>query len=82
MFMLHTDGTNIGRFKVRKLMGELKLISKQPGPLAYKKSPVGRPDIPMCRIESSTFRRRTRSDEAAPLAKAASVQRWVTARGC
>ena len=44
--MMRSDGTNIERFKVRKLMGELKLISKQPGSHAYKTATVERPDIP------------------------------------
>ncbi|TBU96738.1 IS3 family transposase [Phytopseudomonas dryadis] len=46
MFMLREDGIEIGRFKVRKLMSEMKLISKQPGSHAYKKATVERPDIP------------------------------------
>jgi len=44
--MLGEDGIEIGRFKVRKLMSEIKLISKQPGSHAYKKAAVERPDIP------------------------------------
>ncbi|SFU15934.1 putative transposase [Pseudomonas marincola] len=36
----------MGRFKVRKLMNELNLISKQLGSHAYKKATVERPDIP------------------------------------
>ncbi|KPX30403.1 hypothetical protein ALO77_04868 [Pseudomonas coronafaciens pv. garcae] len=36
----------MGRFKVRGLMRELGLISKQPGSHAYKKATVERPDIP------------------------------------
>jgi len=46
MFMMREDGIKIGRFKVRKLMSEMKLISKQPGSHAYKKATVERPDIP------------------------------------
>jgi putative transposase len=46
MFMVRAEGTNIGRFKVRKLMGELKLISKQPSSHAYEKAMGERPDIP------------------------------------
>ena len=46
MFMVRADGTNIGRFKVRKLMGELKLISKKPSSHAYEKATGERPDIP------------------------------------
>ncbi|WP_134063887.1 IS3 family transposase [Pseudomonas sp. JV241A] len=46
MFMMREDGIAIGRFKVRKLMSEMKLISKQPGSHAYKKATVERPDIP------------------------------------
>ncbi|WP_156160253.1 IS3 family transposase [Pseudomonas sp. 2(2015)] len=46
MFMMREDGIAIGRFKVRKLMNEMKLISKQPGSHAYKKATVERPDIP------------------------------------
>ena len=44
--MLQAEGTVIGRFKVRALMKEQGLISKQPGTHAYKKSTVERPDIP------------------------------------
>lgn len=46
MFMMCEDGIEIGRYKVRKLMSEMKLISKQPGSHAYKKATVERPDIP------------------------------------
>ncbi|UVM69386.1 IS3 family transposase [Pseudomonas sp. B21-009] len=46
MLMMREDGIAIGRFKVRKLMSEMKLISKQPGSHAYKKATVERPDIP------------------------------------
>ncbi|MGZ0700652.1 IS3 family transposase [Pseudomonas piscis] len=46
MFMMREDGIEIGRFKVRKLMNEMKLVSKQPGSHAYKKATVERPDIP------------------------------------
>ena len=46
MFMMREDGIEIGLFKVRKLMNEMKLVSKQPGSHAYKKSTVERPDIP------------------------------------
>jgi putative transposase len=44
--MLNDDGVVIGRFKVRRLMSELGLICKQPGPHAYKQVTVERPDIP------------------------------------
>ena len=44
--MMQDDGEQIGRFKVRGLMRELGLISKQPGSHAYKKATVERPDIP------------------------------------
>jgi len=44
--MLNDDGAVIGRFKVRRLMSELGLICKQPGPHAYKQATVERPDIP------------------------------------
>lgn len=46
MGMLQEDGHSIGRFKVRRLMKALGLISKQPGPHAYKTATVERPDIP------------------------------------
>lgn len=46
MLMMKEDGMQIGRFKVRKLMCEMNLISKQPGSHAYKKATVERPDIP------------------------------------
>lgn len=44
--MLLAEGTVIGRFKVRSLMREAGLISKQPGSHRYKKSTVERIDIP------------------------------------
>jgi putative transposase len=44
--MLHEEGIVVGRFKVRRLMNELGLICKQPGPHAYKQAAVERPDIP------------------------------------
>lgn len=44
--MMQEDGEQIGRFKVRGLMRELGLISKQPGSHAYKKATVERPVIP------------------------------------
>lgn len=46
MAMMQDDGEQIGRFKVRSLMRELELVSKQPGSHAYKKATVERPDIP------------------------------------
>ena len=45
MCMIREEGIEIGRFKVRKLMIEMKLMSKQPGSHAYKKATVERPDI-------------------------------------
>src|SRR5680860_230417 len=44
--MLNEEGVVIGRFKVRRLMSELGLVCKQPGPHAYKQATVERPDIP------------------------------------
>jgi putative transposase len=44
--MLKAKGVTIGRFKVRRLMGESGLVCKQPGPHAYKNATVERPDIP------------------------------------
>ena len=44
--LMREDGEQIGRFKVRSLMRELELVSKQPGSHAYKKATVERPDIP------------------------------------
>ncbi|MBB6155155.1 hypothetical protein HDC30_002378 [Pseudomonas sp. JAI115] len=44
--MMQEDGEQIGRFKVRGLVRELGLISKQPGSHPYKKATVERPDIP------------------------------------
>ncbi|EGH49453.1 ISPsy13, transposase OrfB, partial [Pseudomonas syringae pv. pisi str. 1704B] len=40
--ILQEDGERIGRFKVRGLMRELGLISKQPGSHAYKQATVAR----------------------------------------
>ena len=44
--LLREEGVVVGRFKVRRLMSELGLICKQPGPHAYKQATVERPDIP------------------------------------
>lgn len=44
--MLNEAGVTIGRYKVSRLMEELGLICKQPGPHAYKRATVERPDIP------------------------------------
>lgn len=44
--MMQEDDEQIGRFKVRGLIRELGLISKQPGLHAYKKATGARPDIP------------------------------------
>jgi len=46
MLMMRENCIEIGRFKVRKLMGEMKLVSKHLGPHVYKKATVERPDIP------------------------------------
>ena len=43
---LRERGVAIGRFKVRRLMRELGLVSKQPGSHAYKRATVERLDIP------------------------------------
>lgn len=44
--MMQEHGEQIGQLKVRGLMRELGLISKQPGSHAYQKTTVERPDIP------------------------------------
>ncbi len=44
--MLRKDGEQLGRFKVRCLMRELDLVSKQLGSHAYKRATVERLDIP------------------------------------
>lgn len=44
--MMRDKGICIGRFKVRKLMHDAGLISKQPGPHVYKRATVERLDIP------------------------------------
>lgn len=44
--MLREHGVAIGRFKTRRLMRELGLVSKQPGSHAYKQATVERLDIP------------------------------------
>ena len=46
MSMVQEDDEQIGRFKVRGLMRELELVSKQPGSRAYKQATVERPDVP------------------------------------
>lgn len=59
--MMKEDGMQIGRFKVRRLMREVYLISKQPGSRAYKKATVERLISRTFLIESSTLHPRTRS---------------------
>lgn len=44
--MLREEGVTIDRFRVRRLMRELGLVSKQSGSHAYKQATVERPDIP------------------------------------
>ena len=44
--MMRELGHTIGRFKVRSLMKEAALVSKQPGSHAYKQAEAERPDIP------------------------------------
>jgi putative transposase len=44
--MLRERGVTIGRFKTRRLMRELGLVSKRPGSHAYKQATVERLDIP------------------------------------
>ncbi|MDO9625359.1 MAG: IS3 family transposase [Pseudomonas sp.] len=44
--MMKEGGEQLGRFKVRRLMRELDLVSKQPGSHAYKRATVERLDIP------------------------------------
>ncbi len=46
MSMMRELGHQIGRFKVRSLMKEAGLVSKQPGSHAYKTAKSERPDIP------------------------------------
>ena len=46
MSMMQELGHKIGRFKVRSLMKEAGLTSKQPGSHAYKTAQMERPDIP------------------------------------
>ena len=43
--MMREEGIQIGRFKVRRWMSEINLISRQPGTHAYKQATVERPDI-------------------------------------
>ncbi|WP_095964940.1 IS3 family transposase [Pseudomonas sp. ACN5] len=44
--LMREGGEQLGRFKVRSLMRELDLVSKQPGSHAYKRATVERLDIP------------------------------------
>lgn len=44
--MMRERGYTIGRFKVRRLMKEARLMSKQPGSHAYRSATIERPDIP------------------------------------
>ena len=61
MLMIKEDGMQIGRFKVRKLMREMNLISKQPGSLAYKKATWSDLISRTYLIESSAWHPPTRS---------------------
>jgi len=44
--MFSDERITVGCFKVRCQMSELRLICKQPGPHAFKRATVERPDIP------------------------------------
>lgn len=44
--LMREDGEQLGRFKVRGLMRELDLVSKQPGSHTYKRATVERLDLP------------------------------------
>lgn len=44
--MMQELGYQVGRFKVRSLMKEAGLLSKQPGSHSYKSAQMERPDIP------------------------------------
>jgi putative transposase len=44
--MLSESGLMAGVFKVRRIMRDMELICKQPGPHAYKSATIERPDIP------------------------------------
>lgn len=46
MSMMRELGHQIGRFKVRRLMKDAGLASKQPGSHTYKVTRAERPDIP------------------------------------
>ncbi len=46
MSMMQELGHQVGRIKVRRLMKDAGLVSKQPGAHAYKVARVERPDIP------------------------------------
>lgn len=48
MTQMQGEGYEIGRFRVRRLMREMNLTCKQPGPHTYKQATVERPDIPNC----------------------------------
>ena len=52
--MMKEDGMQIGRFKVRKLMREMNLISKQPGSHAYKRATVEQANIPNVLVRKFT----------------------------
>lgn len=62
--MLREDGVSIGRFRVRRLMRELSLVSKQSGSHAYKQATVERPDIPNRLNRAFTTERPNRSGAA------------------
>jgi putative transposase len=44
--MMRQEGTEIGRFKVRRLMQQSGLVSKQPGSHRYLHASIERADIP------------------------------------
>ena len=46
VYMLNNEGIEIGRYKVRRLMQEMGLICRQPGPHKYKQATGEKQDIP------------------------------------
>lgn len=61
VLIMKEDGMQIGRFKVRKLMREMNLISKQRGSHAYKRRPWSGLIFRTCLIEDSPSHPQTRS---------------------
>jgi hypothetical protein len=76
MFMMREDGTEIGRFKVRKLMSEMKLISKQRGVYETRGDSSRRESITQGGWRNWWMKRRCVWRWSAGSVMAASIDQW------